>query len=646
VLRIDTTQSGVDYDGNLTKTLALTKQGANTLTLRGTNTFTGALTINAGDVVMSGSGNHKIGALTIGNAAYTLASAASSYVYVTNSAAYVGNAAADFGRMTVASNAIWASTLANDNTASAILNVGNNGRGILTVQDNAVISNRLYIGSVANSAGAIYQRGNSTVVNWCGRGSDARIGENGYGYYELSSGTLTNSGHCQVGHNLASIGILSQTGGRLQQGSVFQGELQISRGGTGVVSLTSGTFASTVGMYIGSASDNATLRGYGEFTVAGNADAYLAGNITMADRTNMFATVNLNGGRLTANTFTKGNRYGSLALLNFDGGTFRARTAGNLFGAGVNSLDFVNIYPGGATFDSTNLAVTVNANLRAPTGNGVSSITIAPRGGYIGPPMVNISGGGGVGATAIANFDSANGFVTGVTITSHGYDYTTPPTVTLSGGGTNLQTLVTGVTLAPNTSGGLTKKGSSTLILSGTNTYGGSTALVEGTLKPAHALAIPASTTFAFAGGTLDLNGLTLSNRVNTTGTLSGGITNGTLCSLISPAGEYWTGSQSYSMNILAGGTLQAIYLADVTAAGACDVLAVQGNIDLSNFSLQLVDLDGLNRSKQYKIVTCTGTISGTFASTNLPDRRWKFYTRSDGSLVLAFSDGTMLKLR
>jgi len=360
----------------------------------------------------------------------------------------------------------------------------------------------------------------------------------------------------------------------------------------------------------------------------------------------MFAAVNLNGGRLTANTFTKGTRYGSIAYLNFNGGTFRARTAGNLFGTGINTLDGVYVYPGGATIDTTNLAVTANANLRTPSGNGVSGITIVPRGGYIGPPMVNISGGGGAGATALANFDSSSGFVTGVTITSPGYDYTTAPTVTLSGGGTNLQTLVTGVTLAPNTSGGLTKQGNGMLTLTGTNTYGGATTLAAGTLKLGNALALPAGTAVTFSGGALDLNGLTLTNLVNTSGSLTGAITNGTFRTVLSPAGENCIGTQSYGLTVRSSGSLQAIYLADVTPGGDCDVLAVQGDINLGNYTLQIVDVDGLNRAKQYTILTCTGTRSGAFAATNLPDSRWKVYGQADGSAKLAFFDGMLMQLR
>jgi len=53
-----------------------------------------------------------------------------------------------------------------------------------------------------------------------------------------------------------------------------------------------------------------------------------------------------------------------------------------------------------------------------------------PGSGYTSPPTVTITGGNGEGATAIATI--ANGSVTAVTITNRGTDYTSIPTITLS----------------------------------------------------------------------------------------------------------------------------------------------------------------------------------------------------------------------
>ncbi|HNX34712.1 MAG TPA: autotransporter-associated beta strand repeat-containing protein [Kiritimatiellia bacterium] len=643
IVSLDTSAGDLEYPYDLTKTLGLTKNGDNDLHLGGVNGFKGPLTINRGDVLLDASANHSIGAVTIGTASLTVNNDEALFVNGTNT--FLGNSAADFGRMTLMGKAAWGGPLAPYGMRSPTMYVGQSGRGVLTIQDNAVLTNNLIVGSGTGSHGAIYQRDNSTVHNWGGAGNDGRIGLSGYGYYELSGGTMTNNGYFQVGVNPASVGILAQYGGAFRMSTKYGGQLGLGRGGTGVVYVAGGDFASYIGVNVGE-SDNNNVNGFAEFTVDGDAEALVAGNLNLGDRTNMFATVNLNGGRLTANLFNKGNRYGSRAFLNFNGGTFRARTAGNLFNSGVNALDGVYVYPGGAVIDTTNLNVTVNASLQAPLGSGVASITIAPRGGYIGPPFVTIANGGGVGATAIAQFDSQSGSVTGVTITSPGRDYTSLPTVMLSGGGTNLQTVVTGVTLAPNASGGLTKQGSGTLTLTGTNTYGGATTLAGGTLKLAHALALPAASTITFAGGTLDLGGMTLTNAVNTTGALTGGVTNGTFQTVFSPAGEYRIGTQSYALNVRTSGVLRGTYLFDADANGACDVLAVQGNIDLSNMDLEILDLFSLDTRYPYTILTCTGTRTGTFNSANLPDDRWQLKYQPDGSVKLVYVCGTILLLR
>ncbi len=527
-LNIDTTNANLTIPYNLTRLMGLNKLGDGTLTLAGNNTTTGQVLVSRGVLDIAGPSSHFIGQLTIGNAAVFMTNAAPVCVYLTNNTTYVGNNSSDLGSLTVAGNAALGSALPGYNTGGwQTLVVGQSGKGVLTLKDNALVTNKLFIGNNGGSAGAVYQSGNSVMHNWGGAGNDSRMGANGYGYYELSGGTLTNNGYTQVGWGPAGVGILVQTGGKLLQGTVYGGNLSISRGGTGVVYLAGGTLASSAGLDVGNSSENSTTRGFADFTMAPAANsAYFAGNILMADRTNMFATVNLNGGALTANQITKSSsRTGSVAIVNFNGGTFRARAAGYLFGTGVNAPDAVNIYAGGATFDTTNLDCTLTSGLLAPVGSGVSGIALAPRGGYIGPPFVTVSGSG-TGATAIAQFDSASGFVNGITVTCPGYGYTSAPTVTLSGGGTNVHLAAT-ASLAPNVSGGLTKLGSGMLVLNATNTYAGVTTVSNGMLRVGVRAALPAGTDINVAGGILDLGGFSLTNgAIKATG---GAIVNGSL---------------------------------------------------------------------------------------------------------------------
>jgi autotransporter-associated beta strand protein len=481
---------------------SLSKAGVGKAVLSGENTYGGATLVSGGELAF-GSGNHAIGQLTVGTASFIMTNAAAGYVYVTNNSAYIGNNAGEFGRLVLGGSSAWSGYLYPKNVAQTTLVIGNSGRGILTLQDNASVTQRLYVGNYGGSAGAVYQNG-GTMHNWGGGGADGRIGMYGYGYYELNSGTFTNMGWTHLGFDPAAVGILKQSGGAFKMGNVYDGNLGISRGGTGVVHISGGTFATSASVDVGEQWDNSANNGLAVFTQTGGR-ADINGDLYMADRYNSLAVVNLNGGTLAANRFIRAGRIPAVAVVNFDGGTFRARTPGNLFGTGTNTPNAVLIYDGGAIFDTTNLTCTIPVPLAAPVGSGVTSIGLTPRDGYIGPPMVTISGGGGTGATAVAQFDSASGTVTGIEVTSPGFGYTSTPTVSLAGGGTNVHATLGSVEVGANVSGGMTKLGTGTLILSATNTYVGTTIVSNGTLRLGVVQALPTNSTVALAGGTLDL---------------------------------------------------------------------------------------------------------------------------------------------
>src|SRR5690606_23252905 len=124
----------------------------------------------------------------------------------------------------------------------------------------------------------------------------------------------------------------------------------------------------------------------------------------------------------------------------------------------------VGTFSGGAVTDSNGFNVTLAQPLPAPPGNGGSDSTrVAGGTGYIGAPYVEITGGGGTGATGYAVVDldplsATFGKVTDVVLTNPGVGYTSTPTINLlGGGGTGASIAAAGI--ATNTSGGLTKNG-------------------------------------------------------------------------------------------------------------------------------------------------------------------------------------------
>ena len=447
-------------------------------------------------------------------------------VNTTNVENYIGLNSGDNAQVTLSGNTTWTSVLPIVNTWAPALYIGTSGKGVLTIKDNASMTQRFNLGQNYGSAGAVHQSG-GTVINWGGCSTDGRIGQSGYGYYELSGGSLSFKGYTQVGCAPTGVGILEVCGGSFTQLTDFWGNLGICRGGTGVVHVASGSFYTASDLWVGDQNENNATGGFADFTVAGG-KATVNGSISMADRTNMTAYVNLKGGVVEANQIYRGIRSGASATVGFNGGTFLARTSGALFGTGSYAPDAVNLYAGGATFDTTNYACSVSVPLSKPTGLGLASIPVSTSGaGYLGAPFVQITGGGGSGAAAYAHIDSVNGTLTSIEITSPGTGFTSAPTVTLVGGGaTTAATLGTPV-LSLSASGGLTKLGAGTLTLNAANTYAGATEVREGTLRLGNAAALSPFSSVSVTGGHLDLGGNAISNGdITVTG---GTIDNGTI---------------------------------------------------------------------------------------------------------------------
>jgi hypothetical protein len=114
--------------------------------------------------------------------------------------------------------------------------------------------------------------------------------------------------------------------------------------------------------------------------------------------------------------------------------------------------DPLTVYVGGSTptsppFNGIHFRGSLN------TAGPVTRLTVTNAGaGYAVPPTVQITGGGGFGATAIATVD-AQGSVLGIVITNPGRRYNAAPTVQINGGGGNG---ATAVAMPPNAQGQLT----------------------------------------------------------------------------------------------------------------------------------------------------------------------------------------------
>ncbi len=447
-----------------TSKLGFNMNGAGTETLTGANQIDDAITVNGGTLVFSGSHNNTTQVDNIGTTANTNGS-------------LVLPAGVTFN--------------------SGFLNGGNQ------------FSASLSVGTSPTGAGDLRNTGATITV-----ARQFAVGWQGWGAYTQTAGNTTIGGFIALGGSTNG-GIINLTGGTMTMTSNSftvgftancPGVLNV--GGNGTLNFgTTAVGGFGTGIWVGEV-------GTGVMTVSGNGAVNIpADSITIANGTtnggnrSVSGILNLDGGVVTTNSITASTGSGtSTSILNFNGGTLKANidntnfiknatTAGGTFNAFV--------YGGGATIDDGGHNVTLQAPLQAPSGNGISSAGLTATGsGFIDTPIVTITGGGGTGATAVANVD-ANGNLTGITITNPGTGYTSAPTFALSGGGVGNTGAITGTPgLVPNVSGGLTKAGVGTVTLTGSNTYAGATNVTAGTLALAGgSIVSPVTVTSGVFGG-------------------------------------------------------------------------------------------------------------------------------------------------
>ncbi len=194
--------------------------------------------------------------------------------------------------------------------------------------------------------------------------------------------------------------------------------------------------------------------------------------------------------------------------------------------------------------------------------------------------------------------------------------------------------------------GGLTKQGAGTLTLLNTNTYTGVTVVEDGTLKLGVADALlSANTVMVSSDAVFDVNG-----KAQTLAGIGGGgmvtnISELTVTDVITPGdtGSYGTLTLSGPPASLSGCTLAV----KVSTQGPCDSLHVQGDLDLSELSLNVEDTAQLNQFVKYKVASCTGTLGIPFAAVSPLPWRWKImYDTSRKTATLVYNFGTVIFVR
>jgi autotransporter-associated beta strand protein len=385
----------------------------------------------------------------------------------------------------------------------------------------------LYMGDEANTAAIINQTGgdfHSFGREYLGSNDGA------YGYHHLAGGTITVDGIAPGASN-GAIGVFEQEAGTSitvvkPEANAYGIRVGTSGGGLGVLNQKGGTIDCKRVLWAGGNYANT----WGQVEIGGtitvSPEEYTAVSRNAASK----GYVNLNtGGVLTTPVvrFYGVAEDGGEGIFTFHGGALKAN-AGTADPADPTThfmrlegeaADAGRIFIGaeGGIIDTDGYDVVISEPLRALTGMGLPNIPLLNSGdGYEGAPVVQITGGSGKGATAVANV--AGGKVTDITVTNPGSGYQSSDSLTISlvGGGASSDATIGFFSLAANpTDGGLCKTGLGALTLAGDNTYVGLTDVQMGTLKLTGSLVgdvqVAADAGLAGGGGSIggdvDLNG-------------------------------------------------------------------------------------------------------------------------------------------
>jgi autotransporter-associated beta strand protein len=641
----------------------LTKTGAGSVTLSGTNTYTGATSVSAGTLAVSG------GDAISSNSSVTVASGATLALSNNETIGSLSGA----GAVTLGSN-----TLTSIITADTIFSGGIGGAGGLSVSQSGAATFALTL------SGTNTYTGNTTAVNygWLKLNGDASVSSssqlraNGNSIITLQSdqtiGSLSsNNANASIQLDAFTLsaggdststtvyGVISGSGNLVKQGS---GTLTLEGTNTynGTTTVSAGTLSVTSDSNLGSGAVNLAVDTVLQVTGAANIDnaVVLSGNATIDTSSNATLSGSLSGSFGLSKT-----GLGTLSLSGSNshagttvtGGGLAVASDGNLGSGDVILAEGTTLITIGGTIISKAITLAGNATVSnsfdavlsgvisgagALTKAGAATLTLTGTNTATGSTTVaagglTLQGGASIsdsGAVTVASGSTLTLALGTETIGSLAGSGNVVLNYRLTTGGDNSSTTFSGV--ISGSGSGITKTGSGTFTLSGTNTYTGSTSVSAGTLllnggaaiadssavtvASGATLSLGASETLAsLAGaGNVSVSGFTLTAGGNNTSTTFSGALGGS-GDLIKAGSGTFTLSGSISSNfsggttVSGGGTL-SVASDDNLGSGTLTInasnLAITGSTNIDN-NIVLVSSATVNSTAA---ATLSGVISGS----------------------------------
>lgn len=522
----------------------------------------------------------------------------------------------------------------NDNTQGSRVEI--NDMALLVMSGSSA---EIQPGRGENTWGGIVQRGGSATGDGIVTlGNNA----NSFGVWEMFSGTNAISANVRLAFGGGSKAGLYVHGGKF----TFGGEPHFGSSSTGraEVFIDGGevSFDGQTLRLVARTADSADTPCV--LTIAGSASVhgfklYPYGSTTGYSGMSR-ALVNLNGDGILSltDTFRVVDPATSRATLSFNGGTLERVTGSPDSDANKQLLTGIDtvVYPGGGKLkarksDGTASGMNLNsAKFRKAGGWGVSSIAVTSGGsGYLLPPLVDITGGSGSNATAVAQIDYDTGAVTNVVVTCPGEGYAAGDTLTVSfvvPSKPAITAATATATLAENTAGTLRIVDGSTVALGAAFRYDGDFAMETGTQVP-----ITGNITL---GGTSEFKGLDV--RDNATLVFAGPATArdadlkglGTIA--VAEGGSLAiSGYASLRGRVVVARTSAT----PLITAGSCSFVPATG----SSYVATLVPDDNLRASEPIPVVAVSGTVAGELTLDASATDKWSIRTKSENGATTIY---------